>query len=173
MLAGMWLRSTRTTVRKASALAIAGAVLIAFGAAWNPWFPVNKKLWTSSYVLVAGGISTVLLAAAIGLIDLWRVGRSAFESDDPATPKHPLFYRPFLVLGTNAILAYMISELADPLLRMIHLGSGVTLKLAIVRGILNAISSPAIASLVYSLLYLLGCWLLVYPLYRKRIFLRI
>ena len=67
----------------------------------------------------------------------------------------------------------MISELADPLLRVIHLSSGVPLKLAIVRSILNAIPSPATASLVYSLLYLLGCWLLVYPLYRNRIFFRI
>lgn len=173
MLAGLWLRSAASTPRKARALALAGAVLIALGAAWNPWFPVNKKLWTSSYVLVAGGISTVLLAAAIAFVDLWRVGRSGDRDDSPETAEHPILYRALLVLGTNAILAYMISELADPLLRVIHLSSGITLKLALTRGVLHAIPSPALASLVYSLLYLLGCWLLVYPLYRKRIFLRI
>ena len=173
VLAGLWLRSLNSTARKARGLATVGIILIALGAAWNPWFPVNKKLWTSSFALVAGGVSTCLLAAAIALVDLWRVGRSKLESDDPAASNHPVLYRPLLVLGTNAILAYMISELIDPLLRSIHLSSGLTLKFAITRSFLNAIPQPPLASLVYSSLYLLVCWLLVYPLYRNRIFLRI
>ena len=173
MLAGLWLRSPGTVTRKVRNLAIAGVGLILLGAAWNPWFPVNKKLWTSSYVLVAGGISTVLLASSIALIDLWRVGRAKAESDDPAKLEHPVPYRPLLVLGTNAILAYLVSELADPLLRLVHLGSGATLKLVVTRTILGTVPSPALASLTYSLIYLLVCWALVYPLYRKRIFLRI
>lgn len=172
LLAGLWLRTSRSTAQKAKALAVVGLLLIAAGALWNPWFPINKKLWTSSYTLAAGGISTVLLAASIALIDLWRVGRNALESDDPVIPRHPALYRPLLVLGTNAILAYLISELGDPLLRMVHLSSGLNLKAAIARALFQAIPQPGLASLVYSLLYLAVCWLITLPLYRKRIFLR-
>lgn len=173
LLCGMWLRTRNSTGRKASLLAVGAATLILLGALWNPWFPVNKKLWTSSYVLVAGGISMGLMAATIAVVDLWRVGRRRGETNDPAVPDHPWVYRPLLVLGTNAILAYLISELADPLLRLIHLPSGATPKVALVRALQGTVQAPQWSSLLYSLIYLGGCWVLVYPLYRKRIFLRI
>lgn len=173
MLAGLWLRTRASTARKAALLAVSGVLMLAAALAWNPWFPMNKKLWTSSYALFAGGCSVLLLAAAIAIIDLWRLGRTPTEGDDPASPLHPLLYRPLLVLGTNAILAYMISELGDSVLRMIPGPGGVPLKQAIWRSITHAIASPAWASLTYSVLYLAVCWLLVYPFYRKRIFLRI
>lgn len=173
LLAGLWLRTSNRTTRKAALLALAGVLLIAAGVLWNVWFPINKKLWTSSYTMVAGGISTLLMAAFIMLVDVWRLGRSNADSNDPAAPLHPALYRPLLVLGTNAILAYMISELGDPLLRVVHLASGASLKVALTRVVLHAIPDPAWASLLYSLLYLGVCWLLTWPFYRKRIFLRI
>ena len=173
LLAGLWLRTRHTTKHKAMMLACAGVILVAAGAVWNVWFPINKKLWTSSYTLVAGGISTLLLAFFIVFVDLWRVGRSPGESNDPAAPLHPALYRPLLVLGTNAILAYMISELGDPLLRMIHLPSGLSLKTGIARAIFTTVPHPGLASLLYSLVYLGVCWLLTWPFYRKRIFLRL
>ena len=173
LLAGLWLRTKYSVARKASALALAGVLLILIGAIWNPWFPVNKKLWTSSYALVAGGCSTLLLAGAIMFVDLWRIGRKQTDTNDPAAPLHPALYRPLLVLGTNAILAYLISELGDPLLRLGHLPSGMSLKAGAYRAIQHFIPSPQWSSLSYSLVYLGVCWLLTWPLYRKRIFLRI
>ena len=173
LLAGLWLRTRASTARKAAMLAVTGGLLLAAGLAWNPWFPLNKKLWSSSYALFAGGCSTLLLAAAIAVLDLWRLGRSAREGDDPASPHHPAMYRPWLVLGTNAILAYMISELGDSILHLIHMPGGLDLKQVVVRAIFQAVPQPGLASLLYSLVYLLVCWVLVYPFYRKRIFLRI
>ncbi len=173
LLAGLWLRTAHTTARKAANLAITGVLLWGAGWLWNPWFPVNKKLWTSSYTLVAGGLSLLLLAAAIAVVDLWRLGRSRTDSSDPAAPLHPALYRPLLVLGTNAILAYLISELGDPILRLIHLSSGATLKTGVYRDITHLLPQRDLSSLLYSLLYLAVCWLLTWPFYRKRIFLRI
>ncbi len=172
LLAGMWLRTTRSTARKAVLLATTGAVMVASALLWNPWFPINKKLWTSSYALFAGGCSALALAACIAFVDLWRVGRTPDEGSDPASPNHPVLYRPLLVLGTNAILAYMISELGDSILHVFQTAHG-DLKQIVARAIFHAIPQPAWASLVYSLLYLAVCWLLVYPFYRKRIFLRL
>ena len=60
------------------------------------WFPINKKMWTSSYVLVAGGYSCLFLAAFYQLIDIWQWRRWCL---------------PFVIIGTNAIFIYMASEL--------------------------------------------------------------
>ena len=173
LLAGLWVRTRNTVARKASMLALSGALLAALGVLWNPWFPINKKLWTSSYALFAGGCSLLLLAACIAIVDLWRLGRKPNERSDPAQPLHPVLYRPLLVLGTNAILAYLISELGDSLLRFFHSPSGATLKLGLYAWIHQMVGSPEWSSLAYSLLYLLLCALLTWPFYRKRIFLRI
>jgi predicted acyltransferase len=172
VLAGIWLRTTATTARKAAMLALTSVLLLAAGLAWNPYFPINKKLWTSSYALFAGGCSLLLLALCIAIIDLWRVGRTPGETSDP-TLQHPMLYRPWLVLGTNAILAYMISELGDSILHLVHLPSGQNLKQTEWFAVTHFITDPAWASLLFSVLFLALCWLLVYPFYRKRIFLRI
>ena len=77
-----------------------------------------------------------------------------------------------MVLGTNAILAYMISELGDSVVGRLHWG-GRNLKLAAFQTIFHVLPNAAWVSLTYSLIFLLVCWLLVLPFYRKRIFLRI
>jgi predicted acyltransferase len=172
VLAGQWLRTTQSTARKAAMLAVVGVLLLGVALVWNPYFPINKKLWTSSFVLYAGGWSLLCLAACMAIIDLWRIGRPALSSAGPESASQPLIYKPLLVFGTNAILAYMISELGDGLVRVIHI-SGVPAKRAEFQAIASVVPQPAWASLIHSLLFVLICWLLVVPFYRKRIFLRI
>ena len=154
-------------------LAITGAVFLAIALAWHPFFPINKKLWTSSFALFAGGWSLLLLAASICLVDILRLGRPRTDSDIPEAPQHPPLYKPLLVLGTNAILAYMVSELGEGVLRLIHFSSGANLKQVVVTAITTAVPSLQWSSLLYSLTFLFVCWLLVLPFYLKRIFLRI
>ncbi|HEY4355000.1 MAG TPA: DUF5009 domain-containing protein [Acidobacteriaceae bacterium] len=173
MLAGMWLRTNRTSTRKAVMLAVTGALFLSVALAWDPFFPINKKLWTSSYTLYAGGWSLLLLAAAIFFIDIWRVGRNKPDADTAGPEGHPVLYKPLLVFGTNAILAYMISELGDSVMSKFHTSSGATLKMAAFHAITTHIPAANWASLLYSLIFLFLCWLLVVPFYRKRIFLRI
>ena len=170
MLAGMWLRVNQSTARKAGMLAMTGVIFLGFGAAWDPFFPINKKLWTSSFSLFAGGWSLLLLAASIYLVDVWRVGRSKVASS--GLESAPL-YTPFLVFGTNSILAYMISELGDSILHNIHTASGVSLKAVAYRAITNVVPDPAWSSLLCSVGFMVLCWLPVLVFYRKRIFLRI
>lgn len=176
VLAALWLRTKNSTSRKAAALAGVGVLFLILGLAWNPFFPINKKLWTSPFALYAGGWSILCLAASIAIIDIWRIGRDNARASNTAPPEssaqHPLLYRPLLVFGTNAILAYMISELAEGLLRTIRYG-GVPLRRLTYPAISAYVPYPAWASLLYSLLFVFVCWLLVLPFYRKRIFLRI
>lgn len=173
LLAGLWLRTKHAASRKAAMLAFTGVVFLCLAWAWNPYFPINKKLWTSSFTLFAGGWTLLLLAAAIVFVDIWRIGRrrNAPATADPTS--HPSIYKPVLVFGTNAILAYMISELGASLMFKIHTHSGVNLRDAAYRAIASHGLATTWASLLYSLAFTLICWLLVVPFYRKRIFLRI
>jgi predicted acyltransferase len=173
LLTGLWLRTNRSTARKAGMLALTGVIFVCLALLWNPYFPIAKKLWTSSFTLLAGGLSMLLLAASIYIVDLLRLGRSNSDPDRAESSMHPLIYRPLLVFGTNAILAYMISELGASLLARVHFPNGLNAKVTTYRAIGSVVSQPWWASLIYSLIFVLLCWLLVLPFYRKRIFLRI
>ena len=170
MVTGMWLRANRTTARKAGMLALTGLLFLAAGLAWDPFFPINKKLWTSSFSLYAGGWSLLLLVAAIYVVDVWRVGRS--RAGTTGLKSSPL-YTPLMVFGTNSILAYMISELGDSILRSIHTAAETNLKAAVYQALTKVVPDPAWSSLLYSVSFMALCWLPVFVFYRKRIFLRI
>ena len=99
IFSGLLLRDpARTEKQKAALLAGAGVALIILGYAWGLEFPVIKKLWTSSFALVAGGWSMLLLATFYLVIDGWKVRALAM---------------PFVWLGTNAITIYLISNITD------------------------------------------------------------
>ncbi len=99
VFAGMWLRGTkRSELTKAAYLAAAGLALLTLGWLWNFQFPVIKKIWTSSFVLVACGYSSLLLATFHLVIESWGWRRWAL---------------PFVWIGMNPITIYMIHNLVD------------------------------------------------------------
>jgi len=160
MLTGLWLRTGRTLGEKARGIAVAGLSGVLLGAVWNVWFPINKKLWTSSYVLFAAGLSLLLLALSMWLVDVRGVRRGWWSTF-------------LLVFGTNAIVAYVFSELLAATLGSIHVAPRVNLERWMYNGIHSVVPDAAFASLLYSLGFVLVCWVAVYPLYRRRIFIRI
>jgi predicted acyltransferase len=168
LLTGIWLRSTRSLAEKARGIAIAGLSGVVLGGIWNFAFPINKKLWTSSYVLFAAGLSLLLLALSMWIVDL----RSKSNSAAPAA-KPPLWLRPLMVFGTNAIFAYVLSELLASTLENIHISSTVNLQEATYRAILHIVPNAPFASLLYSLAFVAVCWIPTYVLYRQRIFIKI
>ncbi len=159
LLTGLFLRTSKQAdSRKALSLGIAGLSGVLLGFVWNPWFPINKKLWTSSFVLYAAGWSLLALAIFWFLVQVrgWRRGTGAL-----------------LVFGTNAITAYVVSELFGPGLSYVMVAPHVNVWLWIYNRIAAVISSPPFAALAYSTFYMLLCWLIVLPLYRKKIFIKI
>jgi predicted acyltransferase len=98
VFAGTWLRSSRTPGEKAQGLVIGGLVSLVVGFLWWPLFPVIKNLWTSSYVMLAGGWSLLLLALFYWVIDVKGYRRWAF---------------PFVVIGMNAITIYVLQNIVD------------------------------------------------------------
>jgi predicted acyltransferase len=97
-LAGLWLRSRYSPGRKVLGLLLAGGVCLGVGYAWHEVFPIIKNIWTSSFVLYAGGWSLLLLALFYGIIDALGFRRWAFF---------------FVVIGSNAIVIYLLVEAVD------------------------------------------------------------
>lgn len=98
VFAGTWLRTPRPPAEKARGLAVAGVVSLAIGYLWWPLFPVIKNLWTSSYVMLSGGWSLLLLALFYYVIDVRGYRNWAF---------------PFIVIGVNAITIYVAQNFID------------------------------------------------------------
>jgi predicted acyltransferase len=163
VMTGEWLRSAASPRRKTAWMLALGVTGLAAGEIFNLWFPINKKLWTSSYVLFAAGFALVCLALCYWSLDVkrWR---------GPWT-------LPAAVFGTNAIAAYTFSEMLAKVLDAGHTyaanGQALSWQELIYQRVFAPLASPSNASLIYSLAYVLVCLLVTWALYRKRIFIKI
>ena len=158
MLAGLWLRTGHTLRRKAAGLVFAGMAALLAGGVWNLAFPINKKLWTSSYVLWAGGWSLLVLALFFWLCEVkgWR-GRG---------------WTPLLVFGKNAIASYVFAELFAGLCLLVRV-YGQAVSHLVYTHLFAGLGSPAIGSMLYSLFFVAVCWLPMAALYRRGVFLKL
>jgi len=159
VLTGQWLRRQPTTGATAARLALAGVLCAAVGQIWGAWFPVNKSLWTSSYVMLMGGLALVTLAACYWLIEVRGYRRWAV---------------PFVVFGVNALALYFLSTAVARVLVLIHVGpENASLQSVLFNHLFAPWASPVNASLAYACVYVL-VWLgLMWPLYHRRIVLRV
>jgi predicted acyltransferase len=159
MLTGQWLRSVRSARSKALGMAAFGLIGVVAGKILNLGFPINKKLWTSSYVIFTAGLALLGLSLCYWIADVkkWR----------------GLWTKPLLVFGMNAIAAYVFAEILSALLDHMHTGSGQSWQESVYEKVFVPLSSPANASLLYALAYVAVCWTAMFVLYRKAIFLKI
>jgi len=163
ILTGLWLRSDKPASFKANGLAVAALSSLAIGYFWALWFPLNKNMWTSSFVLVAAGYSLALLAFAFWAIEVrgWRKGWTWV----------------WLVFGLNAIAAYMFSELLPGVLDNLTVPDGpgrhAALNVVIFEHIFARIPDPHWAAFAYSITFTAVCVIPVWILYRKKIFLKV
>jgi predicted acyltransferase len=145
VMTSYWLRSSRSAQVRAAGLAGAGVVSLLLALAWNPFFPINKILWTSSYVLLAGGWSLLLLALFYWIIDVRGWKGWAF---------------PFIVIGMNPITIYLAQALLD---------FGIIAAI-VTHGFIHQLGPYQAAFQVFTVLA--TKWLFLYFLYRQRIFLK-
>lgn len=164
ILTGHWLRSRRTQLEKVGGLFFAGACAVTVGWAWQSWFPINKSLWTSSYVIFTAGMALQLLAICYWLVDIKDYKRWA---------------KPFIIFGVNALALFVFSGLLARLMTDKHWqlpranGSMGNLQTFIFDNLFASWASPINASLFYALVYILFWLLLMWLLYRKKIFIKV
>jgi predicted acyltransferase len=150
VLTGEWLGSNRSPTQKMASMLAAGATGLIAGEVWSIWFPINKNLWTSSYVLFTAGCALLCLAICYWITDIHQ--------------HRGWWTKPFVIFGTNAIAAYVLSELVGVPLRWQDY---------IFQHCFARAFSPAMASLLYSLTIVGLCFLPIWWMYRSRIFLKV
>lgn len=139
-------------------LTFTGALLIGAGLLWGEYFPINKPIWTSSYVLYAGGIGMVILALLFTIVDIWNLrGWTGF----------------FNTFGTNALFTYVLAGMLTKTLLVIKVG-----EVSLYNWIFTHICSPLfqeqkLASLLFPIMLVTVIWALGYILYRKKIIIRL
>jgi predicted acyltransferase len=158
LLTGKWLRRGNTPLPKTLGLLSAGIILLLLGKFMDLWFPINKKLWTSSFVVFTAGAALLLLALFYWLADVKN--------------RRGLWTRPILVFGTNAILAYFFAEVAAHLLDRLTVHGSPLEELIYSRSFALLARGPN-ASLLYALSFVVFSWAVVAVFYRKRVFIKI
>lgn len=162
ILSGEILRKQDNVEKKARRLVISGAALVVAGLAWNLVFPINKALWTSSYVLYAGGLAQLLLA-----LIYWVVDVKGYQG----------WGKPFQVLGVNALFAFILSGIVAKLLGAIKWQiddtQTQTLKGLIYDNLFTSWLSPINASLGYALLNVIFIFCCSWLLYRNKVYIKV
>ncbi len=162
VLTGHWLRSGRDRREIAGWMFVAGWMAIIVGLFWGIVFPINKNLWTSSYVIFTAGAALQFLAFCYWLMDVAGYRRWA---------------KPAMVYGVNALAVFVLSGLVARLLIIIKMTAGdgqtISLKTWLYREVFASWLSPVNASLVFALSNILFWWAVMALLYRKQIFVKI
>ena len=138
-------------------LLLFGASLIVIGYFWDLSFPINKKLWTSSFVVYTVGIDCMIIAAIIYVVDF--LGRTNWTKF-------------FTVFGKNPLFIYLVSEVGVTIMDMIHPQPGVSLPTWLYRHIYQH-AGLYLGSLLFAVSWMLFCWLVGLYLDKKKIYVRV
>jgi predicted acyltransferase len=156
-VAGKYIQQKGSDYEGLSKLLLAGVGLLFLAYAWNLSFPINKKIWTSSYVLLTVGLDCVIIATIMYLIQYrnWTKGTYFFE-----------------VFGRNPLSIYLLSELMAILFWVFQANKDQ----AVYQWIFSNIFSHAggyVGSLLFAIAFMLTCWLVGYIMDKKKIYIRV
>lgn len=155
--------SLTAKVETASGLFFAGTIALAIGWSWSLVFPLNKALWTSSYVIYTTGLALLTLAVCYWLIDIKQM---------------KWWTKPFVIFGVNALALFIFSGIFARLLGMIRVasheaGKEISFQQWIFDNFFLSWAEPINASLAYAVTFILFWLFLMWLLYRKNIFIKV
>ena len=160
-LVGTMIKTSNDHEDNVQRMAMLGSLLIIIGWTWGFIFPINKQLWTSSYVLYTGGIAIILLAGMIWLVDIKKID---------------WWTKPFVILGSNAIFLYALSSIWVKILLKISFelnGKMISGYSYFYKTIFQPIAGNINGSLFFALFHVLIFLLILTWMYRKNIFIKI
>jgi predicted acyltransferase len=163
LLVGTWLkRKDRDEAVKISWMFSIGTLAIVLGLIWDLFFPINKALWTSSFVLYAGGLATIGLALCYWLIDVQGYKKGT---------------TPFVVYGVNAITVFFLSGLIPRILSMIKVnmpdGTSLSSRVWMYETFYTPYLSPINASLAGAVTFILIWLLILWLMFKKNIIVKV
>ena len=155
--AGVFIQKSGNTLATIWKLTVAGVALVVIAQIWDIWFPINKPLWTSSYVLLSTGWVLVLLAALILIIEIWRFRAWTFF---------------FEVFGRNPLFIFVLSGLVVMLMNIIYI-EGIASKTYIYNHYFLSWLSNYNASMLFAICYMLLMWLIGYIMDKRNIYIKV
>lgn len=160
-LVGTMIKTAEDHKDNTQRMAVLGALLIIFGWGWGFVFPINKQLWTSSYVLYTSGIATVVLAGLIWLVDVKEI---------------KTWTKPFVIFGANAIFLYAASSISAKILLKISFeldGKMISGYGYLYQTVFQPFAGDLNGSFLFALFHVFMFWLILAWMYRKKIFIKI
>ena len=160
-LVGTMIKTAEDHKDNTQRMAVLGALLIIFGWGWGFVFPINKQLWTSSYVLYTSGIATVVLAGLIWLVDVKGL---------------KTWTKPFVIFGANAIFLYAASSIWVKILLKIRFeldGKMISGYGYLYQTVFQPFAGDLNGSFLFALFHVFMFWLILAWMYRKKIFIKI
>lgn len=161
-LAGRWIAEPRSLLERLCGLFAAGAIAMMVGLMWHWSFPINKNLWTGSYVVFTAGMAAVSIGTIMWLVDLqhWR-----------------WWVKPFVIYGVNPMVAFVgsavMARLLYSILKVSYQGQRISLEAAIYQGAFASWLAPRNASLAFAFCFVLFWYGVLTILYRRNIILKV
>jgi predicted acyltransferase len=156
-LVGDFIRTRSGNYETIAKLMMVGCILILGALTWDMVFPINKKIWTSSFVLLTVGLDLLILSLLIYVIEL---------------RKRKTWTNFFLVFGKNPLFIYLLSEILLITLYMIPVGDK-SLQRWIFRDFFGSFASPINASFLFAFFFMMTCWVVGYLLDKRKIYIRV
>jgi len=156
-LVGQYVQKKGKEYEGLAKLLLVGALLLFLAYCWNMSFPINKKLWTSSFVLITVGLDCVILAAVIYLIEFKKYTKYAYF---------------FEVLGKNPLFVYLLSEILVIILYMIPVGDKINLFRWLYINVFSHVGDYW-GSLLFAVSFMMLCWSVGWVLDKRKIYVRV
>lgn len=158
--AGLAIQRTGKGYETMTKLLLTGGLLVLLALCWNNYFPINKKLWSSPFVLLTTGIDLMLIAALLYIVELRQWNGLHWT-------------RFFLVFGKNPLFIYLLSELLIVVFYMVRVASGQSLYDWVNAVFFQVLAPGAVGALLFALSYMLLCWTIGWLLYKRNIYIRV
>lgn len=155
--AGDYIRRNGNSYETISKMMIAGAFLLLCAFIWDMTFPINKKIWTSSFTLLTIGLDLLIISILIYIIEIYQRRRWTFF---------------FVVFGRNPLFIYLLADVIGTIIAMITVEK-ISLYQWLYRNVFGSFAGPYLASFLFALSFMLLNWAVGYFLDRKRIYVKV
>lgn len=158
--AGRFIQKKDKSFECLAKLMLVGSLLIFIAICWNLVFPINKKLWTSSFVLVTTGLDLLIISALMYVLEIKKWNRIRWSHF-------------FEIFGRNPLFIYILSELMAEILTMIKAGPHENLFDYVNRVFFQVIAPGSFGALLFAICYMMVCWFIGWWLNKRKIYIRV
>ena len=160
--AGVFIQQKGKSYETVSKLLLAGGVLICLALIWNSWFPVNKKLWSSSFVLLTTGLDLAIIAGLIYIVEIQKAG----------VPEKG-WTKFFTVFGKNPLFIYLLSEQLAILMYQINVSRKQSVFSWLNSVFFQRVAPGPVGSLFFALAFMMLCWSVGLWLDKRKVYIRV